>query len=99
MSHSPRIGSMSFLLRNRIHRRVGVALLLMLVASIAAVATDFQLFKLTIVLVYAIALLGVNILTGYNGQISLGHGAFYTLGAYTTAILVTFAAVPHWIAL
>src|SRR5205814_10652312 len=95
MSHSPRIGSMSFLLRNRIHRRVGVALLLMLVASIAAVATDFQLFKLTIVLVYAIALLGVNILTGYNGQISLGHGAFYTLGAYTTAILIDKWDVPY----
>jgi branched-chain amino acid transport system permease protein len=36
-----------------------------------------------------IAALGLNILTGYNGQVSIGHGAFFGLGAYTTAILVT----------
>ena len=40
-------------------------------------------FQFTQVCVYAIALLGLNILTGYNGQISLGHGAFYAIGAYT----------------
>ena len=39
--------------------------------------------QLTMVVIYAIALLGLNILTGYNGQISLGHGAFYAIGAYT----------------
>ena len=36
-----------------------------------------------------IAAIGLNILTGYNGQVSIGHGAFFGLGAYTTAILVT----------
>ena len=35
------------------------------------------------VVVYAIVLLGLNILTGFNGQISLGHGAFFAIGAYT----------------
>ena len=58
-------------------------------------ATDLQLFRLTNVLVYAIALLGLNILVGYNGQISLGHGAFYAIGAYTTAILVVHGEVAH----
>jgi len=48
------------------------------------------------VLVYAIALLGLNILTGYSGQISLGHGAFYALGAYCTAILMAKGGVPYW---
>jgi branched-chain amino acid transport system permease protein len=38
--------------------------------------------------IYLIALLGLNILTGYTGQISLGHGAFMAIGGYTTAILV-----------
>ena len=47
-------------------------------------------------LVYAIALLGLNILVGYNGQISLGHGAFYAIGAYASAILVVHAGVAHW---
>jgi branched-chain amino acid transport system permease protein len=50
--------------------------------------SGFRLFQVTQVVIYAIALLGLNVLTGYNGQISLGHGAFYALGAYTTAILV-----------
>ena len=44
--------------------------------------------RLTLALVYAIAILGLNILTGYNGQFSLGHGAFYAIGAYTAAIMV-----------
>ena len=44
------------------------------------------------VLVYAIVLLGLNILTGYNGQISLGHGAFYAIGAYVAAILMDQSA-------
>ena len=47
-------------------------------------------------LVYAIALLGLNMLTGYNGQISLGHGAFYAIGAYTAAILMDKFGVPYW---
>ena len=45
-------------------------------------------FQLTLALVYAIAMLGLNILTGYNGQFSLGHGAFYAIGAYTAAIMM-----------
>ena len=61
-------------------------------------ATDFQLFRLTGILIYALALLGVNILVGYNGQISLGHGAFYALGAYAAAIQVAHLGVPHWAA-
>jgi branched-chain amino acid transport system permease protein len=40
------------------------------------------------VMYLAIAAMGLNLLTGYNGQISLGHGAFFGIGAFTTAILV-----------
>jgi hypothetical protein len=50
--------------------------------------SGFRLFQFTQVCVYAMVLLGLNLLTGYNGQISLGHGAFYALGAYTTAIMI-----------
>ena len=80
-------------------KRLGIAVLLAAVASLPAFASDFQLFKITGVLVLAIALLGLNIVTGYNGQISLGHGAFFTLGAYAAAILTASFAVPHWLAL
>ncbi len=69
-----------------------------LVALVAAafVFSDYHLFQLTMVLVYAIAILGMTVLTGINGQISLGHGAFYAIGAYTTAVLMTAWNVPYW---
>jgi branched-chain amino acid transport system permease protein len=44
-----------------------------------------------------IAALGLNILTGFTGQISLGHAAFVALGAYTAAILATKLSLPFWI--
>ena len=49
---------------------------------------DFTVFQVTQALVYATAILGLNLLTGYNGQFSLGHSAFYAIGAYTAAILM-----------
>ena len=60
------------------------------------VVTNYRVFQFTLVLVYAIALLGLNMLTGYNGQISLGHGAFYAIGAYVAAILMDKWGVPYW---
>ena len=58
--------------------------------------SDYHLFQLTMVIVYAIAILGLAILTGFNGQISLGHGAFYAIGAYVTAVLMYKYEVPYW---
>jgi branched-chain amino acid transport system permease protein len=60
------------------------------------VLSNYRTFQLTLVMIYAIALLGLNILTGYNGQISLGHGAFYAIGAYVAAILMDKFGVPYW---
>ncbi|MBU6497601.1 MAG: branched-chain amino acid ABC transporter permease [Rhodospirillales bacterium] len=58
--------------------------------------SNYQLFQLTMVAVYAVAILGLNIVTGFNGQISLGHGAFYAVGAYVTAIMMDKWGVPYW---
>ena len=58
--------------------------------------SNFRLFQFSQVYIYAIALLGLNILTGFNGQISLGHGAFYAIGAYTAAILMDRFGAPYW---
>jgi branched-chain amino acid transport system permease protein len=52
------------------------------------VSTNYRTFQLAFVGIYLIALLGLNILTGFTGQISLGHGAFMGVGAYVTTILV-----------
>lgn len=57
---------------------------------------SYHLFQFTMVVVYALAVLGLAILTGFNGQISLGHGAFYAIGAYTSAILMYNYNVPYW---
>jgi branched-chain amino acid transport system permease protein len=53
-----------------------------------AFISDFKARDYAYVGIYLIALLGLNILTGYTGQISLGHGAFMAIGGYTTAILM-----------
>ena len=42
-------------------------------------------FQVTLAVIYAIAIPGLNLLTGFNGQFSLGHSAFYAIGAYTAA--------------
>ena len=75
-----------------------LALIILLVAACALpfLLSNYRTFQFTLVLVYAIALLGLNVLTGYSGQISLGHGAFYAIGAYAAAILMDKAGVPYW---
>jgi len=75
---------------------IGVLPLLLLAVALPLVASGYLMFQLTLTLVYAIAILGLNMLTGYSGQISLGHGAFYAIGAYITAILITRFGVDYW---
>ena len=65
-----------------------LVVVLVVAVSLPFFLSGFRLFQFTQVLIYAIALLGLNMLTGYNGQFSLGHGAFYAIGAYTTAIMM-----------
>jgi branched-chain amino acid transport system permease protein len=73
----------------------GAALALLAVA-LPFMISNYHVFVLTQVMIYAIAVLGLNILTGYNGQISLGHGGFFAAGAYTAAILMHRYGVPYW---
>lgn len=67
-----------------------LVLLLVLAVLIALPLSlkNFFVFQLTLAMIYAIAILGLNLLTGFNGQFSLGHGAFYAIGAYTAAIMM-----------
>jgi branched-chain amino acid transport system permease protein len=77
-------------------RLAGVALVVIALGVLPFVLSDYRTFQFTQAIIYAIVLLGLNILTGYNGQISLGHGAFYAIGAYTAAILMDRFGVPYW---
>ena len=70
-----------------------VLVVLGLAAALAPlwVLESFHLFQLTMAVIMSLAVLGLNIVTGYNGQISLGHGAFFAIGAYVTSILMVQA--------
>jgi branched-chain amino acid transport system permease protein len=61
---------------------------LVILAVIPFVMKNFYIFQITLAIIYAIAILGLNLLTGFNGQFSLGHSAFYAIGAYTAAIMM-----------
>lgn len=54
----------------------------------------YRVFQFTMVLVWAVAVLGLNLLIGYNGQISIGHNAFFAIGAFTAAILIDRYSAP-----
>src|SRR5215510_8519585 len=60
------------------------------------VVSDYRLFLVSTMMIAAIAVLGLNLLTGFNGQFSLGHGAFYAVGAYTAAILMDHVFFNYW---
>jgi branched-chain amino acid transport system permease protein len=60
------------------------------------VVSNYRLFLISTMIIASIAVLGLNLLTGFNGQFSLGHGAFYAVGAYTAAILMDKLNVPYW---
>ena len=77
--------------------RVGLFAGLVLVAILLPrVVSNFRLVQFASVGVYFIAIFGLNILTGYNGQISLGHGAFMAIGGYTSAILIVDHGWTDW---
>ncbi|HEY8863544.1 MAG TPA: branched-chain amino acid ABC transporter permease [Candidatus Dormibacteraeota bacterium] len=65
--------------------------------GLPTVTNQFFTFEFAKVAIFVCALLGLNLLTGYSGQISLGNGAFMAVGGYTTAILVHATGVPYWV--
>jgi branched-chain amino acid transport system permease protein len=79
-----------------IWRYIGIATILAIACILPFAVSGYRLSQFSQVLIYAIAMLGLNILTGFNGQISLGHGAFYAIGAYTAAILLDKTGIPYW---
>ena len=71
-----------------------VALLIALAAPLF-VLDRFNTIQFAYVWTFAIALIGLNVLTGFSGQISLGNGAFMAIGAYTTAIAYWKLKIPY----
>src|SRR5213593_1531421 len=77
-------------------RRLAVAAAIAVALALPFAVRNFVVFQLTMAMIYAIAILGLNLLTGFNGQFSLGHSAFFGLGAYTAAILIETLGVPYY---
>jgi branched-chain amino acid transport system permease protein len=78
-------------MRPRTRQIVGIVAFLLFAAFVfylPAQISDFRANEFAYVGIYLIALVGLNVLTGYTGQISLGHGAFMAIGGYTTALLM-----------
>jgi branched-chain amino acid transport system permease protein len=72
-------------------RQLAIGVALVVALALPFVVKNFLVFQLTLAIVYGLAILGLNLLTGFNGQFSLGHSAFYAIGAYTAAIMM-----DHW---
>ena len=77
-------------------RVLALAAVPLLVVFLPKALGDYYNFRFALVGIYFIAIIGLNVLTGYNGQISLGHGAFYAIGAYSAAILMDHFSWPYW---
>jgi branched-chain amino acid transport system permease protein len=77
---------------------VGSLVILALLLAIPPLLKNYGIYLFTYWLVFAIATMGLNLTVGYAGQKSLGHAAFFGLGAYTVAILLK-AGISFWIGL
>lgn len=71
------------------------------VALLAAPAFlgGYFVYLLNLIGVFSLVAIGLNLLTGYSGQISLGHSAFFAVGAYGSALLVSRVGLPFWLAI
>jgi branched-chain amino acid transport system permease protein len=76
---------------------IGLCLLLVCVAPLGV--SGYGLYLLTLTEIFVLVALGLNLLTGYAGQISLCHAAFFGVGAYATAILTQKAGLPYLLSL
>jgi branched-chain amino acid transport system permease protein len=83
----------------RPYLRYGVALLILVALIVAPYQMkNYGIHILTSWLVYIIATMGLNLTVGYAGQKSLGHAAFFGIGAYTVALFLK-AGLSFWLAI
>jgi branched-chain amino acid transport system permease protein len=82
--------------RLELWRVLAVVVVVGIAIALTFLVNNYRLFQLSMTISYACAVLSLTILTGINGQLSLGHGAFYAVGAYATAILMSNYDWPYW---
>jgi branched-chain amino acid transport system permease protein len=76
-----------------------VALAALFAVIVPLALSEYYLSILNLILIAVVGAVGLNILVGYTGQISIGHGALMSVGAYTAANLIVRLHAPFWLAL
>jgi branched-chain amino acid transport system permease protein len=79
------------------YQRVLMALVLLVLVFCPLLAGNYLLHLLNLSLLAIIAAVGLNLLTGFCGQVSLGHASFLAIGAFTTAVLAQRYQAPFWL--
>lgn len=95
------IGIKKFMVFDNKKRKLATYVFLVLGALLPLILANntYALRTSVLVLIYIVLALSLNFVLGFAGQLSMGHSAFYAVGAYTTAILTVTYHVPFWIAL
>jgi len=82
-----------------LHGKAGWSLLIAIALAFPLVASNnYHLSVMTLAFIFAIAAMGLNLITGYTGQFNLAHGGFMAIGAYTVGILTVDHQWPFWLA-
>jgi len=79
------------------HRFMGFALIGLVVYILSNIVDEWRSFQGATIAVYIVAIASVILLTGYSGQISLGHGALLAVGAYSAALTQIYFHAPIWV--
>jgi branched-chain amino acid transport system permease protein len=85
--------------RRAFAERSAIALGIVVLLVVPWIVGGYAIYLFNLVGVFSLVAIGLNLLTGYAGQISLGHSAFFAIGAYATALLTQKTGLPFWIAL
>jgi len=85
----------SFVRRYRIYLSIVGAVLLIVFP--VTLGTPYLIQVMVLVFIYIVLASSLNLITGFTGMFSLGHGAFYGIGAYTSAILALGLGLPFWV--
>ena len=80
-------------------RRLAFLLFIAVALVLPLVSDGYTIYRLALVGALAIAILGINLLSGLSGQFSVGHGAFFTIGAYATSIAMSHGGLSAYNAL
>lgn len=85
--------------RSALRPRFLIAAIALLVAATAAFGGGYFVYVLNLTGIFALVAIGLALLTGFSGQISLGHAGFFAIGAYASALLALRLGLPFWIAI